>query len=177
MDPDNSWISQHHLLRTDYGIIASTSTVFIVRVIAQVRHRRTVEAQDVLLYIAFAAYLAFAILYVVITPVFFKIDALEKGEIAPWPSMPEDVKLTSEVMWQSGMEYWTCLWFVKFSLLALYKKLLLGMPNVYRWIWWGTLIFCILVSNAVCKNIVILFEETWLTCRRHGLLALSLALA
>ncbi|KAF2850315.1 hypothetical protein T440DRAFT_532115 [Plenodomus tracheiphilus IPT5] len=69
--------------------------------------------------------------------------------MAPWPSMPADLKFTSEVMWCSGMLYWTCLWFVKFSLLALYKKLLLGMPNAYRWTWWATLIFCVL---------------TWATC-------------
>lgn len=130
-------------------MMAFTSTVFVARVIVQVWRRRTFEAQDALLYIAFAAYLAFTILYVVITPIFFKLEALAKGELAPWPSMPQDLKLASEVMWCSGMLYWTCLWFVKFSLLALYKKLLAGMPDVYRWTWWGTLVFCILVRNAV----------------------------
>jgi hypothetical protein len=62
--------------------------------------------------------------------------------------MMKDVILASRVMWQSGIEYWTCLWFVKFSLLALYKKLLSGMPKKYLYIWWGTLIFCV----VVCKG-------------------------
>jgi hypothetical protein len=146
MDPANNWISQHDLLRTDYAMMAFTSTVFVARVIVQVLRRKTFEAQDGLLYVAFLAYLAFTILYVVITPIFYRIQALTAGEIAPWPTMAKDIKLASEVMWSSGMCYWTCLWFVKFSLLALYKKLLLAMPKLYVRTWWGTLIFSIVVS-------------------------------
>ena len=128
-------------------MVAITSTVFVVRAVLQAWRRRAVEAQDILLLIAFLVYLAFSILYIVITPIFFKIQALQAGRLAPWPTMMADIRFASKVMWQSGMEYWTCLWFVKFSLLALYKKLLVGMPKVYLWTWWGTLVFCIVVSK------------------------------
>jgi len=147
MSTGADWISQHDLLRIDYAMLAITSTVFAARIGVQLWRRRRIEMQDILLCIAFLAYLAFTILYIVITPIFFKIQALQAGEIAPWSSMMADIKLASEVMWQSGMEYWTCLWFVKFSLLALYKKLLVGMPKPYLWTWWGTLIFCMVVSK------------------------------
>ncbi|KAK1916497.1 hypothetical protein P3342_004316 [Pyrenophora teres f. teres] len=149
MSTGADWIAQHDLLRIDYAMLSITSTVFAVRVGIQLWRRRRIEAQDILLCIAFLAYLVFTILYIVITPIFFKIQALQAGQIAPWPSMMAEIKFTSEVMWQSGMEYWTCLWFVKFSLLTLYKKLLAGMPKVYLWTWWGTLIFCI-VTWATC---------------------------
>ncbi|KAI4624471.1 hypothetical protein J4E83_004146 [Alternaria metachromatica] len=149
MSTGADWISQHDLLRTDYAMLAMTSTVFIARVGVQVWRRKPIEAQDILLYIAFAAYLAFTILYIVITPIFFKLQALQAGRIAPWPTMMEDIIFAAKVMWQSGMEYWTCLWFVKFSLLSLYKKLLSGMPKKYLWIWWFTLIFCV-VTWATC---------------------------
>lgn len=146
MASTNNWISQNDLLRTDYAMIALTSTVFVARVVVQAWRRRTVEMQDIWLYVAFAAYLTFSILYVIITPFFFKLELLQKGEIAGWEGMQKDLKFISKVMWSSGMEFWTCLWFVKFSLLALYKKLLVGMPKVYLWTWWGTVIFCIIVS-------------------------------
>lgn len=147
MASPNNWISQDELLRTDYAMIVLTSTVFVARVIAQFWRRRTVEWQDIWLYVAFAAYLTFTILYIIITPIFFKLEALMKGEIAGWDGMQKDLKLASEVMWSSGMEFWTCLWSVKFSLLALYKKLLAGMPKAYLWTWWATLIFCIIVRD------------------------------
>ncbi|KAL6174397.1 hypothetical protein ACJQWK_00520 [Exserohilum turcicum] len=149
MSTGADWISQHDLLRSDYVMVAMTSAVFAVRVALQAWRRKAVEAQDILLFIAFLAYLAFAILYIVITPIFFKIQALQAGLVAPWPTMMTDIRFASKVMWQSGMEYWTCLWFVKLSLLVLYKKLLVGMPKVYLWTWWGTLIFCI-VTWATC---------------------------
>jgi hypothetical protein len=148
MSTGADWISQHDLLRIDYAMLAMTSTVFVARIGVQAWRRKPIEAQDILLYIAFAAYLAFTILYIVITPIFFKIQELQLGRIVPWPTMMKDVILASRVMWQSGIEYWTCLWFVKFSLLALYKKLLSGMPKKYLYIWLGTLIFCV----VVCKG-------------------------
>ncbi|CAN9139578.1 unnamed protein product [Alternaria alternata] len=149
MSTGADWISQHDLLRIDYAMLAMTSTVFVARIGVQAWRRKPIEAQDILLYIAFAAYLAFTILYIVITPIFFKIQELQLGRIVPWPTMMKDVILASRVMWQSGIEYWTCLWFVKFSLLALYKKLLSGMPKKYLYIWWGTLIFCV-VTWSTC---------------------------
>ncbi|KAL6711709.1 hypothetical protein ACN47E_004643 [Coniothyrium glycines] len=149
MDPANDWIAQRVLLRTDYAMLALTSTVFIARIAVQFSRRRRFEVQDALLYVAFLAYLAFTILYIVITPIFYNLQALEGGQIAPWPRFAQDLKLASEVMWSSGMCYWTCLWFVKFSLLALYKKLLVGMPKLYVSIWWCTLVFCI-VTWATC---------------------------
>lgn len=148
MSSGNNWISQGELLRTDYGMIAFTTTVFVARVIVQVWRRKKVEMQDVWLYISFAAYLSFCVCYVVITPTFFKIEALSEGQIAPWAGMQRDIQLASEIMWSSGMQYWTCLWCVKFSLLSLYKKLLVGMPNAHLWTWWGTLIFAIIVSGG-----------------------------
>ncbi|KAL1799355.1 hypothetical protein ACET3X_003392 [Alternaria dauci] len=167
MSTGADWISQHDLLRIDYAMLAMTSTVFVARIGVQAWRRKPIEAQDVLLYIAFAAYLAFTILYIVITPIFFKIQELQLGRIAPWPTMKEDIVLASRVMWQSGMEYWTCLWFVKVSLLALYKKLLSGMPKKYLYIWWGTLVFCIVTwatciitgPGLACDNTKAFFDE------------------
>jgi hypothetical protein len=150
------WISQEDLLRADYVLVALTTTVFTVRVIVQFIRRRNVEWQDIWLYLSFATYLTFSILYVIITPNFFKLQRLQRGEIPPWPTMRQDIKLASEVMWCSGILYWTCLWCVKYSLLALYKKLLVGMPKVYLWFWWGTLVFCIIVSTIIliCLGVV-----------------------
>jgi hypothetical protein len=172
MTSNGDWIAQHNLLRVDYAMLSLTSIVFLARIGVQIWRRKNVETQDICLYIAFLAYLAFTILYIVITPIFFKIQALQAEKLAPWPTMMEDIKFASKVMWSSGMEYWTCLWFVKFSLLALYKKLLVGMPRGYVKIWWATLVFCIVVSKWL--QLTQETEKRLIWCRR-GLLVLSRA--
>lgn len=88
-------------------MVAFTSLVFVVRHIIQIQQRKTFEAQDSLLYVAFIAYLSSSRLYVITTPIFFKIKALQKGKIAPWSSIAKDLKFASEIMWSSGMVYWT----------------------------------------------------------------------
>jgi hypothetical protein len=170
MSTGSDWISQHDLLRTDYAMLALTCTVFVGRLGVQAWRRKRIEVQDILLYIAFLAYLAFTILYIYITPIFFKVQALEAGRIVPWPAFAADLRLASEVMWQSGIEYWTCLWFVKFSLLALYRKLLVGMPKTYLWVWKGTLSFCIVVSKGLRSQHM---RRNQLTIFRPGLPASS----
>lgn len=144
---DNGWISEKALLRTDYSMISLTSAVFVARIAVQIWRRRTVEWQDAFLYVAYAAYITFSVLYIVITPTIFNVERLKAGELSGWEGMANNIKFMSQVLWSSGIEFWTCLWFVKFSLLALYKKLLLGLPKVYLWIWRGIVVFCALVCG------------------------------
>jgi hypothetical protein len=149
---DTSWISEDGLLRTDYAMIALASTVFVARLVVQTWRRRQLEWQDAWLFLAFAAFITFASLYVKITPVFFKIEPLQKDPTNPanmWPGMQKDIIFTSRVMWCSGMLFWTCLWSVKFSLLALYKKLLVGLSNTWIWLYWGIVGFCVLVRSPL----------------------------
>lgn len=145
MDSEASWISQNDLLRTDYAMLALTSTVFVARIVVQVSRRKYIEWQDGWLYIAFSAYLAMCILYTHITPTFFKLEQLARGEIQSWDGMQRDVKLTTETIFSSGVMFWTCLWCTKFSLLALYKKLLVGLSNTWVYLYWGIVVFCVLV--------------------------------
>lgn len=147
----NSWISQEVLLRTDHIMIAVPSVVFVARVIVQIYRRRTrVEWQDGWLYLAFAAFIAFSTCYVIITPVFFKLEKYQADPTNPanlWPTMAKDTTFIAQVMWCSGMMFWTCLWAVKFSFLALYKKLLVGLSRTWFWTYWGIVAFSVVVRG------------------------------
>jgi hypothetical protein len=147
MSAEASWISQNDLLRTDYAILAFTSMIFIARVVVQVWRRNKFEWQDGWLYVAFFAYLALCITYTHSTPTFFKLEQLTKGEILGWEGMHKDIKLTTEVIFTSGVMFWTCLWCVKFSLLALYKKLLVGVSHAWTYTYWSIVVFCVLVRG------------------------------
>lgn len=45
--------------------------------------------------------------------------------------------------------FWMTLWSIKFSLLFLYRRLLVGTPHIFNTIWWGTLVLCVLVGDYV----------------------------
>jgi hypothetical protein len=148
MAAEASWIAENKLLRADYALLAVTSTVFVARIAVQTRRRKQIEWQDGWLYVAFAAYFAMCILYTHITPTFFKLEQLTMGEIQYWDGMQQDMKLTTQVMFTSGVMFWTCLWCVKFSLLALYKKLLVGLTSAWIYTYWSIVGFCVLVRGA-----------------------------
>ncbi|KAH7392323.1 hypothetical protein DE146DRAFT_679738 [Phaeosphaeria sp. MPI-PUGE-AT-0046c] len=167
MAAEASWISVNDLLRTDYAMLALTSIIFVARIIIQVWRRKTIEWQDAWLYIAYTAFLTMCILYTHITPTFFKIEELGKGQIQYWDGMQSDIKLTTQVMFTSGVLFWTCLWCVKFSLLALYKKLLVGLSVAWVYTYWGIVAFCVLTYIScfatgpaiACDNPTALFNE------------------
>jgi hypothetical protein len=150
-----SWISLHDLLRTDYAMLTLTSTVFVARVIVQIWRRKNIEWQDIWLYIAFAAYLTMCILYTHIAPTFFKLERINQGHVEYWDDMQKDIKLTTEIIFTSGVLFWTCLWAVKFSLLSLYKKLLLGLEIGWTYTYWGIVVFCVLVSRQISHSVTI----------------------
>src|ERR1051325_2239281 len=106
MSAENSWISQEDLLRTDYAIIALTSTVFVARILVQAWRRRNIEWQDGWLYLGFAAFITFSVCLFFSTPTPPSSSLrkkVPKGEIQPWVGMAADLKFASEVMWSSGM--------------------------------------------------------------------------
>lgn len=60
--------------------------------------------------------------------------------------MMEDAALMLRLITAAQMCFYTLLFAVKISLLCLYRKLLAGLPGVYRKVWWGIVAFCVLVS-------------------------------
>jgi hypothetical protein len=66
--------------------------------------------------------------------------------------MQKDIKLTTEVIFTSGVMFWTCLWCVKFSLLALYKKLLVGLSSAWVYTYWSIVVFCVLVRELLSMS-------------------------
>lgn len=67
---------------TGYVLIGFTSLVVAVRLAGSIRQFKDIKAKDFLILIAYALFLELAILYIIITPVIFRLAALE-GELLP----------------------------------------------------------------------------------------------
>lgn len=68
------------------------------------------------------------------------------GKAEPWSTMQADVVMLYNSLFVNTLLFWTCLWSAKLSLLVLYRKLMTGLPYVYMRIWWGVVVFCVIVS-------------------------------
>jgi hypothetical protein len=128
---------------TGIALIVLTSLVVLVRFIGSVRRPKELKAEDYLLVIGYIFFLELSILYIYIAPVIFRLAALSAGTIAPYPTVMDDSVKLQIVFFVTTSSLWICLWMVKFSLLSMYKRLLVGKQ--YLLAWWAIVILCILV--------------------------------
>ena len=141
-----NYVTQAQLLSTTYAVIVITSLVAIARVVTRVLRPKAWGAEDILVYLAFVFYIAMSVMYIVVTPAMFRVADVTNGAIPPYATLLDDALFLTEIFFANTMIFWFVLWSVKFSLLALYKRLMDGLHNVYVKVWWAVLVFCVLVS-------------------------------
>ena len=100
---------------------------------------------DGFLIAAYVFFLAVSILYLVATPTMFRLQALEEGKIKLYPTVSSDGLFVQKIFFVTTSGLWFTLWCVKFSLLALYRRMMNGLPRYIR-IWWFVVVFCFVVS-------------------------------
>jgi hypothetical protein len=154
-------ITKPQFIQITCSMLVLSSAFVVARVGLQVWKRKAMELQDYLLYAAYIFFLAMSVCFLVMIPRLFAIAQATAGIIELYPTMMDDVILYFRAMFASTTLFWLTLWSVKLSLLALYKKLMEGLPAMYKKLWWAVFVFCIVVSatcyirhdptNAVCR--------------------------
>lgn len=76
----------------------------------------------------------------------FRVYAVVGREIPPYATLMQDAALMLRLLTAGQMCFYTLLFSVKLSLLTLYYKLLAGLSIIYHRIWWGVVVFCVLVG-------------------------------
>jgi hypothetical protein len=130
-------------------MLTLTSVVVIARIVTTqfVRPQRWLS-QDAIIYFAYALYIVMAVLYIVVTPILFRLTAVGEQRMRPYPTLKDDHKLMVKIFFVNTMLFWFVLWTVKLSFLILYKRLMEGLHNVYIKLWWAVVVFWFLVSNG-----------------------------
>ena len=83
--------------------------------------------------------------YVVSVPILYRLVDVGMGKADPYPKILEEAGLSARLIWTAQVCYYSVIVAVKFSLLTLYRKLLVGLRDIYHKIWWGIAIFILLV--------------------------------
>ncbi|KAF2623580.1 hypothetical protein BU25DRAFT_478056 [Macroventuria anomochaeta] len=142
-------VSERRFHEVTYTMVVLASLFTIARGGIQIWKRKAMQLQDYLIYAAYLFFLIMSVCYLVIIPKIYMIGRVTNGSMAPWATMAADVVMYIRVMFVTTMFFWMSLWLVKLSLLALYKKLMTGLPMIYVRLWWAVFIFC-LISLAGC---------------------------
>lgn len=131
-------------------MVALTTIFVLLRAGIQVAQRTKMEIQDWLFYAAYGFYVADCGLYFSISSPLLKANnEVMTGKAQPWATMQRDLASMAYSLFTGLVLFYTCLWCAKLSLLVLYRKLMVGLANVYFRIWWGILVFCVLVSLQI----------------------------
>lgn len=131
---------------TGVALIVLTSLVVGTRFAGAIRRPKDLKAEDYLLIVAYVFFLELSILYIYIAPAIFRIAALQAGTIPIYATVLQDSVRLQIVFFVTTPSLWLCLWMIKFSLLSMYKRLIVGKP--YLIAWWVILVFCVLVQMS-----------------------------
>ena len=145
--PPKTPVSRDELVRTIAAFLALTSLFVFLRTFVHISKRKSPELQDLFLYFAYALFLSLWGCYIAVIPPLFRVYAVIGGESQPYATMMEDAGMMLRLITAGQMCFYTLLFSVKLSLLALYRKLLAGIPSIYKKIWWGIVAACVVVSG------------------------------
>ncbi|CAG8058304.1 unnamed protein product [Penicillium olsonii] len=140
---------------TGIALIVLTTIVLAGRFAGSVRKLKDLKAEDYLLIVGYLFFLELTILYIYISPVIFRLAAVTAGTIGPYATIMEDSRRLQIVFFVTTSSLWLSLWMIKYSLLAMYKRLLVGKPYIIAW--WVIVGFCTLV-------IIGCILSSWLSC-------------
>ncbi|KAJ3485602.1 hypothetical protein NLG97_g6778 [Lecanicillium saksenae] len=107
------------------------------------------QMEDIFMYLALVAFILTVALYYATIDTFFKVTAISEGREQPYPKLAEDLVLMLKEFFVVQFFFWLTLWAVKWSLLFMFKRLTEGLP-LYTQIWWGVLVYSVLVFIGCC---------------------------
>ncbi|KAJ9617004.1 hypothetical protein H2200_000725 [Cladophialophora chaetospira] len=138
------YVTETSVRSTGIAMIILTTIICGVRIFVALEQQRKFGWDDGWLVAAYIFFLTLSILYIVAAHRMFQITRVVGGEIPPYPSISDDGLFIQKIFFVTTSGLWFVLWSVKFSLLAVYKRLMQGLPHMLR-LWWAVVVFCLVV--------------------------------
>ncbi|KAF1979991.1 hypothetical protein BU23DRAFT_594356 [Bimuria novae-zelandiae CBS 107.79] len=87
------------LLRTHYAFFALTCFVVSIRVAIHVAKRRSLELQDVFVYVSYAIFIGMWSCYVISVPKLYRLVHVSMGKMEPYPTILQDAGSSARLIW------------------------------------------------------------------------------
>ena len=141
-----SYVTQVSLEATGIALIVFTSLIAALRLFLTTQQQCRIRWDDGWLLAAYIVFLMLSVLYLVATPTMFKLEDVTTGKVQPYPTFTEDGLFIQKIFFVTTSGLWVSLWCVKFSLMAVYRRLMTGLKHYIR-LWWVLVVFCFMVGG------------------------------
>jgi hypothetical protein len=149
MSSKTNGFAQGTVLKVAYSMLGVTSCVVLARAGFELSRQKRLTASDALVYFSYACFATMCALYIALSPYMQRLYDVGNGVIPPYPELAQDNVKMTKMVFAAPCMFWMTLWAVKFSLLLLYRRLLVGLQRRYTVIWWGIVGICVVVSPSV----------------------------
>ena len=147
MSSSANYVSADTLRGTSIAMLTIGTLFMVARCFARWYRAWRFQVEDFFMFLAYGFFLSMTISYIVIIPPLYRVTEVSEGLIKPYPEVLSDSLIIIKVFFANSMLLWFTLWSVKFSVLFLYRRLMIGLPKYLRW-WWAVLGFCVVVGTV-----------------------------
>ena len=153
-----TYVNEKQFYQVVNAMLALATIVTIARGYVQARRRKPMESQDYLLFTGYILFLAMSVSTLLVSSKIFMIYKVQSHLIPPPITLKADIIWGVRMVNACNVLFLLSLWMVKLSFMALYRKLIKGLPGPYTQLWWMVIIFCLLVSPSLRESCLLL---TW----------------
>lgn len=153
-----TYVNEQQFNQVVNAMLALATIFMIARGYIQARRRKPMESQDYLLFTGYILFLAMSVSTLLVSSKIFMIYKVQSHLIPPPITLKADIIWGVRMVNACNVLFLLSLWTVKLSFMALYRKLIRGLPGPYTQLWWMVIIFCLLVSPSLFESCLLL---TW----------------
>ncbi|PGH12915.1 hypothetical protein AJ80_06520 [Polytolypa hystricis UAMH7299] len=177
LDPSPSFIvviAEGKLRIVVVVLLVFASLVFFAAAGIRAKFKRLYDVECIFMLAALVFYLAYEILLLVDLPYVYRITYVSSGQLDPYPTLIDEIRLYAALILSANFLLWTLLWSVKLSLLFFYRRLMVSLP---RELFWWKLVLCytlvtyafsIITNFTSCGGPINLSREPEKYCTRKG---------
>ncbi|KAF2404903.1 hypothetical protein EJ06DRAFT_485279, partial [Trichodelitschia bisporula] len=128
-------VNKTQLLATTWTMASVATVFFIARMVVRIKYSRAVFVDDALACFALVCLIANAIVITLMCPMMYATLQLASLGLGRRANLFDDVILYMRYQFSSTLLFWTCIWLVKASFLAFFKRLTLNL-KAHTIAWW-----------------------------------------
>ncbi|KMU78505.1 hypothetical protein CISG_07166 [Coccidioides immitis RMSCC 3703] len=122
-------IEQPKLVTVVLVLTCVATLIYLLAIFVRWKHNRLRELECVFMLSAFVFYLVYEIMLLVSMPLFYRLNAVNLGLIEKYPTALQDKERFILLLFVNNLIFLFLLWSVKFGLLVLYRRLMIGLPR------------------------------------------------
>ncbi|CAA9956629.1 hypothetical protein PTMSG1_00237 [Pyrenophora teres f. maculata] len=135
-------LTERTLRGTAIGHMVVTTTFVCARFVLRSDKKKRVQWDELWLLVGYVLFMAVTGVYLSKMSLLFRLLAVQEGRLEPYPGVAEDAFDAQKTFFFTSPGLWITLWSIKFSLLAFYKRIMVGI-RLYLVLWWIVLSYCI----------------------------------